>query len=494
MKYRMLLIAFCLTGARCLAQDYLDRLWLVGYNEFPGMPGSGNAQIRFTNDTVTVEPVDLHLNFESTMAVGVGEQGNLLFYTNGCTINNAEGQPMPNGEGLNPGSIFDMACPATGYISPRGATALPAPGNPDLYYLIHMGVRYDPVKHINYGPLYYSVIDMNQNDGKGDVVSKNNVLADGQLEPYDLVRHGNGRDWWLVAPEYATNRYHIFLISPTGITEQTVQEVGTAPGCQRIGSTAFSQNGRRFVRYQNCRAEVFDFDRCSGQLSLYRSVAPPAPLFSSGGVFLSPDGTSLFFASQYVLFQTDLLQDPAIPDTAFILNYDWGANIHLMQYGPDGHLYLNLMNRGTYLNAIANPQAAFGQAIDFRFSDISLPVTNVRTLPHFPNFRLYDWGNSACDTLGISQTQEEEFIQDINGLSIFPNPTTNRIYLTLTEPDVELLSVRLLDAQGQVIEHIRYPRAGWRICVLDLGAQPAGVYVVQVRTGLGWAIRKVVKL
>lgn len=34
--------------------------------------------------------------------------------------------------------------------------------------------------------------------------------------------------------------------------------------------------------------------------------------------------------------------------------------------------------------------AAFGEAIDFRFRDIPLPITNVRTLPHFPNFRLYD--------------------------------------------------------------------------------------------------------
>jgi hypothetical protein len=67
-----------------------------------------------------------------------------------------------------------------------------------------MGVRYNPEKKLTYGPFYYSIIDMEMDGGNGAVLSSNNILSDGHLEPFTAVRHGNGRDWWLVFPEYGT--------------------------------------------------------------------------------------------------------------------------------------------------------------------------------------------------------------------------------------------------------------------------------------------------
>lgn len=47
------------------------------------------------------------------------------------------------------------------------------------------------------------------------------------------VKHGNGRDWWLitqqwVAPNAQTpnNEFRIYLISPTGISGPSVQNIG----------------------------------------------------------------------------------------------------------------------------------------------------------------------------------------------------------------------------------------------------------------------------
>ncbi|MDX1911340.1 MAG: T9SS type A sorting domain-containing protein, partial [Saprospiraceae bacterium] len=81
------------------------------------------------------------------------------------------------------------------------------------------------------------------------------------------------------------------------------------------------------------------------------------------------------------------------------------------------------------------------------------------------------------------------------GLALSPNPTTGQVHLALTHEGAVLLGVRVLDVQGRTVSDIQYKRsAGWRECDLDLGAEPAGVYVVQVHTSEGAGARKVIKL
>lgn len=487
MKAITFLTILSLIALNINAQDHLDRVWLAGYNEYPGIQGYGQVKLRFVGDTILTETLDLNMNFESTMAVVADEQGNVLFYTNGCNVNNAERQPMSNGIGLNPGNISDMVCPWKGYISPRGATALPAPGFSHLYYLIHMGVRYDTIKRINYGPVYYSLVDMSQDGGKGVIVSKNNILADGLLEPYDIVRHGNGRDWWILVPEYETNHYRTFLLSPEGIEEQSYQEVGSVLACKRIGSTAFSPNGNRYVRYQNCRAEVFDFDRCSGQLSHYRTIDPPEHLWGGGGVAFSPNGGSLFFTSQFIFWQTDLSHVPAVPDTALMLDYDWGTVPHLMQYGANGRIYLNEINRANYFSAVRNPGAMPGQDVGFKFADVLLPVASVRTLPHFPNYRLYDLPDSPCDTLGISVSAESPSSKSFDEIRINPNPAQDIAQIQF--PDSPLESIHVFDAAGRLVQEINIQKGSTHV-TLDLSTYVPGIYFLRIRTATGEVVTR----
>ena len=83
--------------------------------------------------------------------------------------------------------------------------------------------------------------------------------------------------------------------------------------------------------------------------------------------------------------------------------------------------------------------------------------------------------------------------QDI-GITISPSPTSGLARLTLLHEGAVLLGVRVLDVQGRVISDIQFIRgAGWRECDLNLSGQPAGVYLVQVRTSEGWRMKKIVK-
>ncbi|MDO8366652.1 MAG: T9SS type A sorting domain-containing protein [Saprospiraceae bacterium] len=83
--------------------------------------------------------------------------------------------------------------------------------------------------------------------------------------------------------------------------------------------------------------------------------------------------------------------------------------------------------------------------------------------------------------------------QDI-GITLSPNPTSGQARLALTHEGAVLLGVRVLDMQGRVVSDMQFLRsAGWRECMVDLGGEPAGAYVVQVRSSEGWGVKKIVK-
>lgn len=433
-RSKIVLCWFCLATNLTLVSGQAARtVWVSGTNEYPGAAGYGNFLIRFGANGPEVEQADLKMNFESTTSAMSDSLGVMLFYTNGCYIANVLGDTMPGGGGLNPGEIADWVCPENGYISPKGAMSLPLPGSNHLYYLFHTGARYNVEKKITCGPFYYTVIDMNSDGGLGGVSSKNNILSDGELGPFCAVRHGNGRDWWIIIPEHASNRYHRFLLSPDGILTLPAQEIGPDMDCHRTGSSVFSLTGTRYGRTQNCRTVVLDFDRCTGVFSNPVVFETTPNTFGGGGIAFSPDGSKLLINAQLVILEANLqVAAPKLDTVIFTYeNFKWGLSLNLMQYGPDGNLYIDNMSRSKFLNVIKFQDSS---ATDWQFEQkgLVLPVYNVRTLPNLPNFSLFDFAGSPCDTLGINtpvSLKKEPAKTGIN-LLIHPNPTSGKTIVT----------------------------------------------------------------
>lgn len=456
-----------------------DQVWVMGTHDIPGQPGYGNAILRFQGDQAFSEPADLRMNFESTVAVMPDSSGNILFYTNGCYIANGLGDTMANGAGLNPGEMADWTCPTSGYTAPLGAMALQLPENSHLYYLFHMGVRYTPERKLTYGPFYYSVIDMEMAGGKGIVISKNNVLADGQFEPFTAVQHGNGRDWWLVFPEYGTNKYHQLFFSASGVQQMDTQEIGDALACRYIGSSAFSPNGIRYARQQHCGVVVMDFDRCSGALSNARSIGMPLRAILGGGIAFSKDGNKLLVSSQLSIQEADLTLPNPILDTIIPSIDIAGASLLIMQYAPNGKIYLNNLGRTKayhVLNTPNNPDIGFEQR------GLLLPVFTVRSLPNYPNFRLYDLPNSPCDTLGINTpVSSTESVEQVRGLSLFPNPAQNQVNLVIDQVWTlnGAVQYQILNALGSVLRQGEVTK-GTIEQQINLKNLPNGLYIFQL--------------
>ncbi|HND88831.1 MAG TPA: T9SS type A sorting domain-containing protein [Saprospiraceae bacterium] len=456
------------------AQTSAAQIWVVGNNDFPGQPGYGNAIIRFENGQAQVTPIDLKMNFESTVAAMPDSAGQILFYTNGCYIADALGDTMPGGTGLNPGEIHDWVCPSSGYTAPFGAMILPIPGSESRYGLFHMGIRYSPERRISYGPFYCTIVDMALNGGKGAAIAKNKILADGKLEPFAAVRHANGRDWWIVVPEYGSNRYHRFLLNPSGPQGLAVAQVGDSLSCRYIGSSAFAPNGTRYARQQHCGMVVMDFDRCSGGFSNPKRLSIPPMAFGGGGVAFSPDGDRVFTSTQLSITSADLTQPNPQLDTVVTVFDAIGTGMGLMQYGPDGRIYIPYLGRSTYLHVLDLPS---DQTVIFHQQGFPLPVWNDKALPNLPNFRLGDLHGSPCDSLGITPLREPQ-PEAAFAVSVSPNPAQSEATLRDLSPEsaAQERRWRLYAPAGQVLRSGTLP-PGLSEQHIALSSLPAGLYV-----------------
>lgn len=459
---------------------YPDEWWPVGTNECPGVFGYGNAWIRFHNGVPSVQPAQLNMNFEAAVAVGADTLGQVLFYSNGCEVRGADGQLLANGEGLNPGPLHEWTCGKVGYTAPRSMTALPMPGHSARWVLLHLGGDYDPSRKMIYGPLYLTEIDMAANGGKGAVTAKNIVVAQGDLEPFAIVRHGNGRDWWVVMPEYGTSHYQIWLLSPPGLTLHAVQSIGPPIGCRRVGASVFSPDGAKYARTNSCLAVVLDFDRCTGVFSNPVPLLRDKGLLGGGGLAFSPDNRWLYATTDLCIFRADLTQSQPSLDSLYrrpyqyvdepqVSQYVYGTSLTYMQLAPDGRIYMAARHRERYFPRFIIQ----GDEYAFEPEGFKLPVPTVRTLPHFPNFRLGPLTKSPCDTLGIVSAPHispEHLI-----VRFSPNPFHERLLASAAEGG----TLWLFSIEGRLMLTLPLQAGDNEIDASGLGA---GVYLWQVLT------------
>ncbi len=504
MKSLLTLLAFCQLSCTLQAQ-LSDRLWLGGYNEFPGLPGNGYFSLWFEENGPVVQQLPLAFNFESTLAVAASPEGKILFYSNGCEVANRQHELMPNGQGLNPGDISQQICPWKGYIVPQGAMALPMPGDTARYVLFHTGAAYEPQRKLRLGPLYYSIIDMSLDNGLGDVVSKNNVLLDEDLGNFNAVRHGNGRDWWIVVPAFNNLEWHVFLLSPQGIQPMPPQNVSMGGlRCEHHGQTAASPDGSRLASWGDCKVTVSNFDRCSGTFGATLELAVlPKHWFYGGGAAFSPSGRYLYATDHNVLLRADLEANMPKLDT---MRFSYGAGnytvpgntFHYLVNGPFDVMYGNIPSRARFFHALKNPEGAGIDDINFVQQAVTLPVTNVRTMPHFPNFRLYDLQGSPCDTLGIDGPSVSTRGPSSSALiHLSPNPTGEVLNVQMTgnteDAPANFGTVWIMDSRGKVLiqQEIHFKESRVPINVNYL---PPGLYFLSLQIyGKAWT-GKFVKL
>ncbi|MBK9146662.1 MAG: T9SS type A sorting domain-containing protein [Flavobacteriales bacterium] len=436
-------------------QQY-DARWAGGYPGGPA-PAFGGNKTLFLSDEVTYSVQEPHSLFmEEGVAMITNEEDSLFAYMNGWRFNNAAHLPMLNGDGFNPSSIGSTD---DGLRASYSQLIVPWPAHPDSFLLFHnVPDAYWPVSNNVYSSkLYYSVIVQGlDGDTLAGVSSKNNVLLEEPMLRGGLgvVKHANGRDWWLLSHGMMNDEFVLFLLSPSGIDGPFYQAIGDV----MEGSTPaaiFSMQGDRLAYGQFVSGlDIYDFDRCTGILSNRRNVNFTEQATFRVGQF-SPDGSKIYVPAGIYIYQLQLEPDGDLAAIDTVAFYDgfYDDNPVFATYfvypmlARDGRIYISTGNSTRYMHVINEPDLP-GDACGVVQHGHHRATWSANSIPYRPNYGLGPVVGSVCDSLDLS-TGALEWPGDAV-LRASPNPTTGTVLLRWPgQPEAGNLEV--LDTEGRAL-------------------------------------------
>ena len=422
------------------------------------------------------------------------KDGNLLLFYNGVNIYNKKFNAVKNSDSLNYVAPINFLDAPQEYV-PQGGLLLPYPDHPNQYFLLHIQVEWlvkgDSIWDIRGERLYYSIVDMDKENGLGEVIERKKLLLTDSLEYGKLTacRHANGKDWWIIAQENSTPRYHKILLSSDGIKVTDTQEIGT-DNASSLGQVVFSPNGKYYINFdadvnQKRYCSIFDFDRCTGKLSNAKNLIHPIKTFiPAGGIAISPNSRFLYCILYESIYQYDLWATDLEKSRIKVAEYDdflddnnLPTRFFMGQLAPNGKIYISSTSGTTYLTVINKPDL-LGDSCQIEQHSYKLLTHNAFGLPNLPNFRL---GKAAqpC-TVGVEDEVEKESIK------IYPNPVTDILTIETTET-LDNQTITILDMLGKTIlsQQLSFGKNN-----INMGDIPSGTYILKV----GNTTWKVVKM
>ncbi len=454
-----------LAGALLLCCTIGAKAQLEGANWFFG----DSVLLKFTEDSIIVSQAQL--STEEGSSTISDKEGNLLFYTNTGFIYNTMNEPIH--EDPIVGYSYDPGNPSQGNQVMEWALLLPDPINQDtLLYLL-----------TNASTLSYTKINIELNDGKGGLVdSAINVLIGDSAVPMDTkltsVRHANGRDWWIFMRSYCTAEVQFFqkwLLTPSGFQgpdyielSDWVEEEG-----YQFGNMFFSQNGDRLIVIEETGFEVYNFDRCSGELEQI-GIIEDIPVTRLWYGALSASGQKL-----YIIYHNFI--EGSTENNSGILQYDLGFlpdsyavkeseslvfeedynnyGIWSIKYEPiTDNMYFTLLNttdtlysHNMYLHAITEPELpGLLCNVQENYLQLAFEPGGMRTLgglPNMPNYALGALAGSPCDTLNETNSVAEVTSPPFKG---YPNPVQDHLHIDNPLPTT--CQAVVYNAMGQEVE------------------------------------------
>lgn len=339
-----------------------------------------SARIDFNTTTPTVSSSNIS-SLEGAAAVSHPETGALLFYSNGAKCWKANGDVMDNGDGL-------LGNQENGKTATQGVRIVPFINDINRYYLFSLSDVENP------NSLYYSVVDMNMDNGEGDIdpTQKNILLNATSLSEAMVAIPGECNDVWLMLHSARNPEFIAYHITSEGIdTVPVLTTLGNAiteSGAVTYHRMAVSSDRQKIAINSSSLSDhitfVAEFDPANGVVSNLIEVmgitAYRVPPFIYArepgyGLCFSPDNTKLYVSATVMgnFFMTDpknrLYQfDVSNHDSTAIVSSRYSVyenNVGMYANGVDLKLYndtVYICVKGTasadQINRINNPNVS----------------------------------------------------------------------------------------------------------------------------------------
>ena len=488
MKYKFIFILSLVITGEIKAQNR-NSIWCFG----------DSAGINFSNINNPV-PITTAMRGRGSCVSIADDSGNLMFYSNTYSyltlVWNALNDTMTNSYPMGGGGWYNEL------------QIVPFPDGQNKYYLFYQNIA----GFID--GIYYAIIDMNTvwgTPGLGEVIIKGQQITNHRIaDCLQAVKHGNGRDWWLITKFADTNlttlnRFIVFLVTPNGISNPVFYDFNDATDMdfqKIIFNTAYTKIMCLNILGYMCE---FDFDRCSGVISNPHVIYPEITTFPYNRVFwegaYSPDD-SVFYATtsrasgnnygyllQYDLTATDISASCDTLDSATV-PIGTGA----VRLAPDGKIYYSRAYESPGVNSypyadsmynyinmnlgVINEPDNIGAACNYQ--PFSFYLGGKRTyygLPNNPNYDLGALTGSVCDTL-TNLTPDPSPLGE-GSIKVFPNPAKEKVRFEYSEPVSENSQIEVYDNLGVMVKKIILTK-GSISTTFSINDLPPGVYSCRV--------------
>lgn len=412
------------------------------------------CRIKFETDgtiTATVDPVID--TFEGTSSFSDPTTGELIMYTDGQRVWQADGTEVANDLPGHPSSMH------SGIIVPRPLSA----GR--VFVLGHTNVTSTSVG--------YREFDVSDPTNIIPIGANISVPTPNGQEAMVVVQHDNGLDYWVIVS--GNNEVYVIPFTVAGFGVPVT--VPTGVFVQGFNVFAISNGGGKLVTSNRDGGDVFsfDFNTATGALTNKTTLFPLADNQKYGGAF-SPDDTKLYFSS---------IGSGGQPSQLYQYDFNTGVNSLIdaqpvrykhsqTKLGPDGKMYISTgtaagspTDEGPFLSVITNPNADFAD-LDFSFASVPLAM--------------------GCNPeLGLPQTvaltQSVPFGVGVNspngiyaGDSAFPTGTANL-------PDGAMLTITMTDGAGFSETCMATVMSGEWTCATPITGIVPGTYDVEATDG-----------
>lgn len=430
---KLYLIIFLLITYLTIAQNEHNANWIFGksgatinFNSVgPAALNSINANALFGVNPPT-------LNIVEGSAVVSNSQGQIIFYTDGNRVFDANNNVTPNGIELK-GNCS----------SSQNVIIVPRPNQDYNGYYIATIDGYTG----NQSGLHWTEFNTALNGGMGDVVesTKNSpFMYNGfpieyiNSEKITSTNHVNGIDYWIVV-QYDKNVILSYLVNNSGISQNPIVS-SFATTDAHIGMLKIAPDGSRIVLTGYNGIYLGNFNNSTGQISLTNSIST---IYNSAdsfyGVEFSPDGQNVYF-QMYNLNNINRLYSVQTNNFTFSsINFisDLGTVQFVgagLQRAIDGRIYVNAGSASNNrISVINNPNNFSNPQFIFDTTTLNFGTRNPRV--SFPQLVNKQPSANNCQPITLTTESTPGVFTYLNYKNI---TTTTNYNINLTSQDITM--------------------------------------------------------
>jgi Secretion system C-terminal sorting domain len=356
--------------------------------------------------------------------------GSPRIFTDGHEVWHAKGPKFENGDSLQPSWYpWYVNWGIAKNVEPGYMVVLPMPERNDEYYLFALDEDL-PQSRIGKKSMLYTHLKGVDSDSTGIVAEKNVELIKGRfLLPMESIKHANGRDWWILVPEYDSIPtrvdLNIFLLTPKGVQFVQKQQIASIEFVRGYyWHTRATPNGEKIVMNNILDAYVMDFDRCTGTVSGIQYLIHDQDYSHTSQIAFSPNSRFWYYATFDKVTQFDLEAPNILLSRDNVFWYDttrvlttvgqwqndstrvWPEFFYHCDLAYDGKIYL------TYHGLISSSYISKPNEKGWKCKPVrqGLKVKcGLGGRVQHPNFRLGPLDGTTCDSLGLDNKPLADF-------------------------------------------------------------------------------------